>query len=170
VSDDGTDRVTNPGRFRVLHRVAATTLNDLERRYAVSRVRLVPVARDFGFGYERVERLVPLNAECAPLTIGYSSFPGIDVRYGRWYAESFPHCGCDYCDDDVDELAANFQTTVRAVVTEGFSEVRSGEQYAYTFSNSRGERSYHSHENPPGADLPPCPDGGWQPWPSAANG
>jgi hypothetical protein len=43
--------------------------------------------------------LVPRKADAAPIVVVFSAFPGIVVRFGRWYKAAFPACGCDACDE-----------------------------------------------------------------------
>src|SRR5438270_12338638 len=95
-------RVTNPERFASLHDSAAGLLDDLVREFDTRR-------RDaYGLDPElekdcRLSRtsvaLLPHDIEAASLTIAFSAFPGLRVRFGRWYVVAFPTCGCDACDE-----------------------------------------------------------------------
>ena len=98
-------RVTNPERFAPLHDVAMATLDRLESEYRVVR------EEDFGLD-SRLERsrparatvrLLPDDPLAGPLAIGFTSFPGLMVRLGRWFVEPIPTCGCDACDETAEE-------------------------------------------------------------------
>ena len=38
-------------------------------------------------------RLMPRNSGAAPITVEFSSFPGIRVRFGKWTTVPYPSCG-----------------------------------------------------------------------------
>ncbi len=50
-------------------------------------------------------RLVPANPAAAPLTLIFTAFPGPEVRMGRGDWMHLPGCGCDACDETVEECA-----------------------------------------------------------------
>jgi hypothetical protein len=95
-------RVTDPERFGSLHRVAAELLDRLEREFDAER------AEGYGLDPEMEQvfklarpsvSLAPRDAGAAPIVVVFSAFPGIVVRFGRWYTAAFPACGCDACDE-----------------------------------------------------------------------
>ena len=64
------------------------------------------VERSEGYGlYEELERgldtarpgvkLIPSDPEAAPLVVVFTTFPGLHIRFGRWYGKPFPGRGCD---------------------------------------------------------------------------
>ncbi len=49
--------------------------------------------------------LTPNDSDAAPIAVAFTTFPGLHVRFGRWYIEPFPDCGCDACDESTgDEI------------------------------------------------------------------
>lgn len=121
---DAYSRVTDPERFAVLQPFARALLDDLEREFAVRRDAPATIeggAADL-VNWTAPVRLVPLDADAAPLTIAFTSFPGVLVRFGRATDVVLPFCGCDACDDLVQELVEDLRFRVEALVTGGFSE------------------------------------------------
>ena len=95
-------RVTNPERFASLHASAAGLLDRLEREFETERreaYSLDPeLEEDCNLSRPSIA-LLPCEAGAAPITIAFSDFPGLRVRFGRWYVVAFPTCGCDACDE-----------------------------------------------------------------------
>ena len=100
--DEAYSRVTNPERFRPLHATMLEIIGRLENDYEVKRT--------VGYGLdEELEsrldlarpsiRLSPRDAGAAPIGVTFSTFPGLHLRFGRWYKEPFPDCGNDACDE-----------------------------------------------------------------------
>lgn len=69
-----------------------------------------------------VFRLTPARVDAAPLTFAFTSFPGVHMRHGRWHTTAYPHCGCDACDDDVDQLVEGMLEEIRCLVGGRFEE------------------------------------------------
>lgn len=161
-SDDAYGRVTNPERFRVLHGVASALLDDLTTEYDVER----QVIRDNVLAPEdqTVERLVPTGGG-APVTLGFTSLPGLMVRFGDCYVEGFPSCGCDACDEQPQSVADELAARVAAVVAGQFSEhlrrlPRPSLTYEFERGNPGWRRLTHADVNRlgrPGVRK-------WQPW------
>nr|AEE65501.1 conserved hypothetical protein [uncultured bacterium BAC AB649/1850] len=114
-------RVTDPGRYAVLHDEADRLLDELTERYTVerreSRERLGPTAEAV-----RMVRLIPRTPAAAPLAIAFTAFPGVVLRLGRWYEETFPGCGCDACDEAPADLVTELHTQAGALVEGGLWE------------------------------------------------
>ena len=117
------ERVTNPERFAPLHDIALDLLERLDREFDVTR--------EEGYGLDPLERedlvrptvrLKPTDPEAGPLTIRFSKFPGIGVRLGHWFAVSFPGCGCDACDETVEEGKEDLERLVDALTSGSFSQ------------------------------------------------
>jgi Family of unknown function (DUF6226) len=169
VDVDGYGQVSNPGRYAVLHDAAAGTLAELERRYAVTRqsgcdldAELTDRVTAF-----RVERLSPNDLGAAQVTVAFTDFPGVIVRFGRWHIEAFPRCGCDACDETPGDLVESLVEELNAVATGDFSE--SNNSYRFTLQHGSqsgwsGARMSSSSNHP----LPTPPPSGWQRWPSRA--
>lgn len=125
---DAYGRVTNPGRFRVLHGAAERVIDDLAKRYDI-QVREGQASDDpfiVAGDVERVVFLEPSRPDAAAVSIGFTSYPGLIVRFGRWHAEVFPRCGCDACDEDPDWLIEELRKRLDATTSGGFSETVTG--------------------------------------------
>ncbi len=67
-------------------------------------------------------KLSPNDPDCAPVTVVFTDFPGLKIRLGKWNEEPFPDCGCDACNEDVDEEIAYMTELFESVVSGGFLE------------------------------------------------
>ena len=103
--DPAYSRFTNPERFRPLHTAVLAVIDRLESDFEVER------AEGFGFdekltrGLELARedvRLTPKDPDAAPISVLFTAFPGLRIRFGRWYIEPFPGCGCDACDESAE--------------------------------------------------------------------
>ena len=66
--------------------------------------------------------LSPDDPDCAPVTVVFTGFPGVRVRFGKWKEEPFPNCGCDACDEDADGEIEGMTEMFESVVAGGFIE------------------------------------------------
>ena len=98
-------RVTDAERFRPLHAAMREIIDRLQSKYDVTLTE--------GYGLdEELERrmtlaaptviLTPSDSGAAPISIVFSAFPGLHLRFGRWHVEPFPDCGCDACDESAE--------------------------------------------------------------------
>lgn len=109
-SDAAYSRVTNPERFRPLHTAVLETIDWLETRFEVERSEGYGLDEELEKGFlpacldlARPDiRLTPKDPDAAPMVVAFSTFPGLYVRFGRWYIEPFPDCGCDACDEEAE--------------------------------------------------------------------
>jgi hypothetical protein len=160
-------QVTDPERYAVLRPFALALLDDLETEFDVTREESPDLS---GGAAEHVDwvdavRLRPAHPAAAALTVAFTSFPGVLVRFGRATDLVLPFCGCDACDDLVQDLADDLRFHVEAVVRGGFSEWHgtkgSGERFEVDGWGSKG--SFVPTDGPP-------PDPGyrheWVAWPS----
>jgi Family of unknown function (DUF6226) len=117
-------RVTNPERFRPLHGVALTLLEQLHASFNAEKVEGYGLDSELESGAlaRPSVRLIPDDPKAAPLTITFTTFPGLKVRVGRWCIAGFPACGCDACDETADAEARRLEETVDAVVAGRFRE------------------------------------------------
>jgi Family of unknown function (DUF6226) len=125
--EDAYGRVTDPGRYRVLHTIADAVVEDLIARYDVRVLHPRNVVADFPEppapdSVVRVVHLVPPDPAAAPFTVVFTDFPGIVARCGRWSVERYPVCGCDACDEDAVEAAERMRSLLTAVAASGFHE------------------------------------------------
>lgn len=119
-------RVTDPGRYAVLHDAADKMLDDLAARYTVERRETREPLSPTGDPVRTV-RLIPHTPAAAPLAVAFTDFPGVVLRLGRWYEEPLPACGCDACGEQPDHLVTELVTQVDALVEGGLWErVRRG--------------------------------------------
>jgi hypothetical protein len=142
------ERITNPERFRSLHGAALALLDRLTAEFDVERSEGIGLDAELERGEpERPSvRLVPRDASAAPITVAFSTFPGITVRFGHWIAGSFPDCGCDACDESAEEEIDRLHEEVLAVTSGGFSEAirygGSGSAWlTFSLSSPRGSSS-----------------------------
>ncbi|MFD5321628.1 DUF6226 family protein [Streptomyces sp. NPDC127098] len=80
------------------------------------------VFRDASGADGRVVRLVPARGDGAPLRLTFTDYPGVDVRAGVWGGFAHPGCGCDACDEGVEELVEELERVVLAVAAGRFQE------------------------------------------------
>jgi len=87
---------------------------------------------------EHGDQLVPSDPAAASLTIEVTDFPlarasaGISGFQGAW------NCGCDACDDDVEELADTLERFVFAVVNAGFQDEIKGRSVHSSWHDDQG--------------------------------
>ena len=123
--EEAYSRVTNAKRFRPLHGAMLEIIGRLESDF--------DVAREDGYGLdEGLEghfnralpgvRLTPNDPGAAPIAVVFSSFPGLYVRFGRWYREPFPGCGCDACDESAEGNIKRLTRIIDNVTTGRFRE------------------------------------------------
>jgi hypothetical protein len=123
---EGYIRVTDAGRYAVLHDEAEMLLAELDRLYTVERRETKEASADDGPPVRTVW-LVPHTPAAAPLAIAFTDFPKVVLRLGRWYQQSLPACGCDACDEDPATLVADMGTQAAALVEGGlWEEARRG--------------------------------------------
>ena len=103
--EEAYSRVTNAERFRPLHAAMREIIARLHSEYDVT------LDEGYGLDEELVRhmtpaapsvRLTPSDSGAAPITIVFSDFPGLHLRFGRWLIEPFPDCGCDACDESAE--------------------------------------------------------------------
>lgn len=108
----------------------------------------IPYGRRWGMGHppedtysvtrhpERFEPLVEVSralqahvaenyeqaGDAASLRFGERDFPSVEVWAGAAGYERFPVCGCDACDENVEEMVANLEDFVFAVLNGEFQE------------------------------------------------
>jgi hypothetical protein len=105
--------VTNPQRYAVLHDVAHELVEQLTRYYVVVRSEgetFDPAVVPPDFLTDLI-RLTP-PAGSGPLCFGFTRFPGVVIRFGRWHHSTYPHCGCDGCDESPARLGAEMARSV----------------------------------------------------------
>lgn len=123
--EDTYSRVSNLQRFALLHAVAGALIEWLQNAFDVTVEETPSAAFDLlrvPDEVVRAVRVVPRESTMAPLTFVLTPFPGVYLHAGSLHDFHFPVCGCDACDDDVTSLAEELESTVRTVVSGGYSE------------------------------------------------
>ncbi len=109
-----------PARFTPLHAVAEALIEWLHGNFEVTIEQDMAVAQDLLHLRDdviRAVRVVPRNPAAAMLTFVLTRFPGVYLHAGSLHDFHFPECGCDACDDEVTNLAADLEWTVRTVAS-----------------------------------------------------
>lgn len=154
-------RVTNAERFRPLLAHALDTCAMLRATYDVTvspAFELLPgLMQPFEHARPPVA-LTPASPRAAPVSVAFTSFPGLVVRCGRWHAARFPNCGCDACAESAAGEMERFDALVRRVVAGELAE-----ELRVPWWGSA--RLYHSF--PAGTRAPAMREEGWTTVPRA---
>ncbi|WP_116051194.1 DUF6226 family protein [Amycolatopsis palatopharyngis] len=110
-------RVSDPDRYARPHPAARDLLDELARRFLVTR-ETATESDPHGGGSAPVVRLAPADPAASTLTVVFTSFPGLLVRMGLTETLQLPACGCDACDETTEECAELLRERIDAV-TEG---------------------------------------------------
>lgn len=102
-----------------------------------------PVLARSAVEFEEAVQLVPLGDRTSPITIAFTNFPAVFVRWGRWQLSAYPGCGCDACDEDPADVSALLRADIDAVTAGRVAEEWDGHwlwtEVAHTDgSSSRG--------------------------------
>ena len=163
--------VTDPGRFTALREAAETLLDGLAERYMVERrENKEPFGPDDAL--VRTVRLIPRTPTAAPLAIHFTE-PGLMLRFGRWWEEPLPTCGCAACGEDPGRLAERLNAHASALVEGGLWErVRRGVSGSWFEARLIGTGVKEDREGPlSAAGAREARRGGfaapvqWAPWP-----
>jgi hypothetical protein len=119
--EDAYGRVTDSGRYATLHAVGWKSLDELERRYAVTRATSTE-PDVHGSDPAPAVRLVPADPAAAPLTMVFDAYPGLLVRMACRSGGHLPVCGCDACDETVDECTEQLRDLLAALTPGTFGE------------------------------------------------
>jgi hypothetical protein len=163
-------RVTDPERYRGLHGVADNLLTSLQSQYEVDRAEGLDVDTRLARGVpvERCVRLVPSAGDGAPLTIAFSAFPGLVVRYGLYLTGGLPQCGCDACDEDPEAMAEELRTRADLLARGRFTEeILPGDVLAFNFDGHGGGRTWPINWAEIAGPVKPMKRD-WGPWPERA--
>ena len=123
--DEAYERVTNPERFQPLHSAAMEMISRMEETFDVHRVEGYDLDEELEGKRAIVRpsvRLTPVNSNAAPITVAFSDFPGLFVRFGRWVTEPFPSCGCDACNESAADEIERLTELVDIVTAGGLRE------------------------------------------------
>jgi hypothetical protein len=109
-------RVTNPERFAPLHAIARELLDDLRQRFDVTADASSELDPN-GTTQAPVTRLVPASERCSPLAVTFTAFPGLIVRAGPRVRFVIPPCGCDACDETLDDAVRELHECMDAITS-----------------------------------------------------
>lgn len=137
--------VSDSERFRPLHAAAHELVDELSSRYAVRVVtQWGDAVMPNGVRTEGSLRVLPADADAAPISVTFTAFPGITTRYGNWVNQAWPRCGCDDCDDDLADLVRQIRAEVHAVARGGLTEhLHVGLRPALTWALRHDDRPAH---------------------------
>ncbi|CAN5204251.1 hypothetical protein BH11ACT5_BH11ACT5_07970 [soil metagenome] len=153
----------HPERFAPLHDVARALMAELGVQPREGGAVFGP------HGPATSLQFTPPNSDAAPLVIALTDFPGVRLWAGAHYSAAFPSCGCDACDDDVEECASALEQTVLAVLGGRLSESVSGGWLTHSIefengSSSGGGRIAEALPPVTGADGHPLRPRPWAAW------
>ena len=167
-SEEEYGRVTNPERFRVLHTAMLDLLARMEADFDVHREDRYGIdgKLERHLELERPSvRMTPSDPEAAQLAVAFTSFPGLLIRFGLWWEEILPVCGCDACDENGERLVEELRELVENVTAGRFRESydprrrwMEGEIWGAT-GGKRGRRGRGAE------DLSDYKSIIWKPWP-----
>ena len=118
-------RVTNPERFRPLHDFALNLFERLAHEYYVmesNELELVPISMQPVDYAKPPMTLTPNANDEAPISIAFTTLPGLVLRCGKFFNEPFPVCACDGCGTHADEEVERLQRIIDPVIVGDFVE------------------------------------------------
>ena len=104
-TDAAYGRVTNAERFLPLHTAMLEIIGHLDNDFEVECTEGYGLDEELERGLTLARpdvKLTPADPDAAPVVIAFTTFPGLRIRFGRWYTEPFPDCGCDACDESAE--------------------------------------------------------------------
>lgn len=180
---DSYSLTSNTERYAPLHLVATAMIEWLQNTFDVVVEPTDSAVSDLLHRPDEIiqaVRVTPRDAAAAPLTFVFTPFPGLHLHAGSLHDFSFPTCGCDACDDNIESLIEELEWTVRTVVSGGYSESLDAWPASWIEYNlnepGAGAQSGRIKANALPGDrvklartvLPA--DGQWLPWPEISRG
>ena len=122
--DDAYSRVTEPERFNPLHCCALGAVARLQSEYELTLDEDGTTDADLERSplSKPLIKLAPIQDSSAPAIIAFTGFPGLGLRAGRGVTDWFPFCGCDACDEMLEEEFERFTEFLTDVVAGRFRE------------------------------------------------
>ena len=164
-------RVSNSERYAVLHDVAREVVEQLARNYEVVRTQGESADLDV-VPPDSVTDVVLLTppAGSGPLGIGFTRFPGVVIRYGRWRHVTYPHCGCDACDESPERLGAEMVRSLHEFINSRVTEtLRRGLKPTLSYRiDGRDQTAFLSRDEARRLGRPEHLE--WSPWPGRGEG
>lgn len=106
---------SNLDRFAPLHLLADALVSYLAAEYQIVVSEDPDNAQVLDTeppAFNRSVRLSPEGVSGESMSIIYTSFPGVAVYVGSSYDGIFPVCGCDACDDDINDVVTDLEEHV----------------------------------------------------------
>ena len=123
--DQAYGRVTNAERFLPLHSAMLEIIGRLKNDFDVEHTEGYGLDAGLERGLDLARpgvRLDPSDSDAAPIAVVFSTFPGLNVRFGRWFNEPYPSCGRDACDETAEGEIERLNELVDDVVAGRFCE------------------------------------------------
>jgi hypothetical protein len=117
--------VTNAERFTVVQEFVAELARTLAHTFEIERTEAYGIDSELESSGNLVRptlRLLPSSATAATITIAFTNFPGLYVRFGRWVVDRFPQCGCDACDERAEGEIERLREKIGDVIAGRFQE------------------------------------------------
>ena len=86
--------------------------------------------------------MVPRDPKAASLRIAETDYPSVEMLAGAAGEARFPQCGCDACDEGVEDMAEQLERFVFAVVNGRFQEWRKGRRMYVSWDDEHGGSSW----------------------------
>lgn len=158
---------TNSDRFAAVVDCARAVIDELTAVFDVARLE-GEWADDFprlaGNADGPTIHLTPSTG--VPLVLGFTDLPGVAMRVGPNVELMFPDCGCDLCNEQVDDLCDELRLYLDAVTLGGFREGLTRRWHSYEFALLDGHRRASKRRRKRGEQLPDSTRGWrrWEPW------
>ena len=104
-TDPAYSRVANADRFIPLHTAILEINGEMENDFEVELMEGNGLDEELEIGRDLARpdvKLNPAGPDAAPFVVAFNAFPDLGVRFGRWYLEPFPSCGCDARDESAE--------------------------------------------------------------------
>lgn len=116
-------RVTNPERFRGLHRAGRQLLDALAEDFEVEREVFLDEQRPDG--PEPAELLVPATSAAASFGLTFTEAPGVVIWRNGQRSGHLPMCACDACDETSESCLSNLHAWADTVSRGAFGDTLS---------------------------------------------
>lgn len=166
--DEAYSRVSDPHRYDALPGLARDLIGRLEREYDVTHHRGSELQAWSGVEVETIT-LTPSAPTASPLTVVFGDPFGLRLRFGVGHVEPIPDCGCDACDEDLEDCGRMLAENVATVIAGTFGERLDGRWHVRWSRGDDRERSGRTlltrHERARLLRRMPAGESTWGPWP-----
>ena len=123
--DPANNRVTNPEQFLPLPSAVQQIIEQLDNDFEVDGAEGCGLDEEFERGMNPVRpvvNLIPADPEAAPIVEAFTSSPCLQIRFGTWYKEPIPSCGCDAYDESAEGAVERLNDMLDGVAAGRFRE------------------------------------------------